>query len=245
MVAGVINAELITPQAYAARLAAYISDPKTIRVRTLEYYGRAPSVEQCAKLRAKAEYERLYGVEARRFRAPDPKASFACGHYQDEANTYLTEKGREICAACYRAAQRAAAKQLAAAKRPAAAMFPAWYRPPVDAKPKAEPVNLVRPRLHTDTLQAVADAMNISVGELIGTDRNRIFVDARAIATRIFHNDSGLSYGQIKRILHRDCHSTIRNLHLTWETRVKRNPELVFAYQLAVNSSLKPQTERV
>lgn len=236
-----INAEMMTPQAYAARIASYISDPKTIRIRTLEYYGRAPSVEQCAKLRAKAEYERLYGNEARRFRAVDPKAAFSCGHDQTDDNTHLTESGREVCAICHRRAMREAAKK-------PAAMFPVWYHPPVAAKPvaepSAEPVKLVRPRLHTETLQAVADAMNISVGELIGSDRNRIFVDARAIATRIFHVHSGLSYSQIKRILRRDCHSTIRNLHLTWETRVKRNPELVTAYELAVSTSLKPQTER-
>lgn len=233
-----INADLLTPQAYAARIASYIADPKTIRIRTLEYYGRAPSLEQCAKLRARAEFERLYGNDARRFRAADPKAEFACGHDQTDANTHLIDNGREVCAICHRKAARDAARQ------PTAAMFPAWYQPPVAAKPVPDPVKMVRPRLHTETLQAVADAMNISVGELIGSDRNRIFVDARAVATRIFHQESGLSYSQIKRILRRDCHSTIRNLHLTWDTRVKRNPELVAAYELAVTNSLKPQTER-
>ena len=34
-----------TPLSYVKRLGKYISDPSTIRVRVLEYYGRCPSME--------------------------------------------------------------------------------------------------------------------------------------------------------------------------------------------------------
>lgn len=40
-----------TPVAYATYLARYIADPSTIRVRTLEQFGRAPTLARCRKLR--------------------------------------------------------------------------------------------------------------------------------------------------------------------------------------------------
>lgn len=39
-----------SPLAYVNRLASYITDPSTIRVRTLEYFGRAPSISKIRKI---------------------------------------------------------------------------------------------------------------------------------------------------------------------------------------------------
>lgn len=39
-------------EAYAQRLARYISDPSTIRVRTIERYGKSPSIAQIAAMRS-------------------------------------------------------------------------------------------------------------------------------------------------------------------------------------------------
>lgn len=44
-----------TPLAYAKKLVTYISAPSTVRVRVLEWFGRAPSIERIAQLRK--EYE--------------------------------------------------------------------------------------------------------------------------------------------------------------------------------------------
>jgi hypothetical protein len=46
-----------SPTTYARQLAGYISDPSTIRARTLEMFGRAPSVEQVEKIKSRVEAE--------------------------------------------------------------------------------------------------------------------------------------------------------------------------------------------
>lgn len=46
--------EPTTPLSYARRLASYISDPSTIRVRTLEQFGRSPPIEEIKRLREEA-----------------------------------------------------------------------------------------------------------------------------------------------------------------------------------------------
>lgn len=43
---------------YAQELAKYISDPSTIRARTMNYWGHAPTLEACAKFREQHERER-------------------------------------------------------------------------------------------------------------------------------------------------------------------------------------------
>lgn len=40
------------PEAMARRVCRYIADPSSVRVRVLEHYGRAPSIEQIARWRA-------------------------------------------------------------------------------------------------------------------------------------------------------------------------------------------------
>lgn len=44
-----------TPLAYAKKLVTYISDPSTVRVRVLEWFGRAPKLEKIQELRAQHE----------------------------------------------------------------------------------------------------------------------------------------------------------------------------------------------
>ena len=51
-----------TPAAYARQIA-YVACPSTIRARTLDMYGRAPSLEDCARYRAE------YLEEKEKFRA--------------------------------------------------------------------------------------------------------------------------------------------------------------------------------
>lgn len=53
------------PYAYAQKLASYIACPSTIRVRTLEWWGRAPSLRQCKAYRDEV---------LRRRGAPEPKS---------------------------------------------------------------------------------------------------------------------------------------------------------------------------
>lgn len=46
--------EAAGPETYAARLARYIRDPSTIRARTINEYGRAPSIERIQEMVAQA-----------------------------------------------------------------------------------------------------------------------------------------------------------------------------------------------
>lgn len=97
-----------SPQAYAARLAKYISDPSTIHARTLDFWGRAPSLAQCATMRAKVERERKEYRKACEKRAeplgryitPD---EFPCGHERSLENTYYAGN-REACRSCQKQA---------------------------------------------------------------------------------------------------------------------------------------------
>ena len=40
-----------TPSSFARYLASYVSDPSTIRARTIDQFGRAPSVDECRAMR--------------------------------------------------------------------------------------------------------------------------------------------------------------------------------------------------
>lgn len=93
-----------SPLAYAARLAKYISDPSTIRVRTLDHWGRAPSVTECAGLRKAAMRERevfLQASENRTKVSPDRDTgdTFICGHERDADNT-VPIGNRDECRTC-------------------------------------------------------------------------------------------------------------------------------------------------
>lgn len=47
-----------SPYAYARELARYIRDASTIRARTMNEWGRAPSIEECREIIAKAQAKR-------------------------------------------------------------------------------------------------------------------------------------------------------------------------------------------
>ena len=62
--------EARTPTEHARYLATYIKDPSTIRVNTLHAFGRAPSLDECAKYRAHYEYQQSRNVTPTGKRAP-------------------------------------------------------------------------------------------------------------------------------------------------------------------------------
>lgn len=111
-----------TPEQYSRALAVYIRDPSTIRVRCLEQFARAPSVEQCAKMIATHKATTIIGTRT----GPKPATKFRCGHSRDENNTITTLAGQVHCRFCRAAAQaeadrryRAKTEERAAAARTA------------------------------------------------------------------------------------------------------------------------------
>lgn len=105
-----------TPREYAGLIARYISDPSTIRTRTMDQFGRAPSLEDCKGLRQAAldRIERFrIDCEARStdLKKPVMLDTFECGHERSMENTWL-KGNRERCFKCYRDKRTAIAKSL-------------------------------------------------------------------------------------------------------------------------------------
>jgi len=75
----------------------------------------------------------------------------------------------------------------------------------------------------TKLIQVVADAFNISYGELIGDGRSRRYVEARAIVIQVLR-ERGWSYPRIGKLLGGRDHSTIIHAWDTFDIHAKRNP---------------------
>lgn len=96
-------------------------------------------------------------------------------------------------------------------------LWPIWYRPPS------------RPRLCSDTLDAVAEDFGIRVGDLIGPSREGYLVDARAVVVMLLVS-KGWSAPQIGRMLGNRDHSTILNLRDKFSIYAARNGRVGWSY---------------
>jgi hypothetical protein len=87
-----------SPRHYAQHIAKHIKDPSTIRVRTLEHWGRAPSIEQCRAIRQRIEQaNRKDWLNL----APDHKdVEFTCGHERIPENCRILIDGTVECRQC-------------------------------------------------------------------------------------------------------------------------------------------------
>lgn len=201
------------PASLARRFASYIKDPSTLRARVMDHYGTAPSLSSCARIIA--EESRVPRTHYSRKIEGYSYSNFTCDHPRNMGNVHIEPNGEASCATC----RQPQPEEPKPAPRPAPRVvvkptIPAWY------VPRSE-----RPRLHTDTLKAVADAFHITVDELKGPGRARDYVDARAVVVHILRQ-AGLSFPRIAQILNRSCHTTIINLWETWDHRIKRNPTM-------------------
>jgi hypothetical protein len=100
-------------------------------------------------------------------------------------------------------------------------------RKPVDADNEQSPfayTNLTtRPATGMALVQAVADAFVISYGELIGQDRGRRYVEARAVVVAVLR-ERGWSYPRIGKLLGGRDHSTVIHAHQSFDIHAKRKP---------------------
>lgn len=228
-----IYAETKTPIALAAKLAEYISDPSTIRARVKDHFGRAPSVDYCAKLRRKAEKTRAPWLGSKFL---DDKFKIHCathnGPYELDADGY------DRCTVCK--AEKAKAAEAKAALEAAKAIELAATRERAERERRerelarleairAELLNAGnaiagadRPVLFQDLILAVAAAFEITPADIMGGCRERVYVDARTALAKILRL-RGSSYPMIAKRMDRD-HSTILNLLRTYDVRAKRAP---------------------
>ena len=224
---------------YAERLAAYISDPSTVRARIRDEFGRntaLPSREQVLKMRA----DRLKKLVKP---AGYCKRSYwPCQHARIEENILIDIAGLDRCKTCWAeridaqaekdaimAAKRNIRLALAAARTKQAVMA----RADLDCAREKEGLarldqielagHSCRSRLLTDTLSAVSEVFGLTVEELLSSSRLRRFVQARSVAVKLFR-DSGMSFPQIARALHYDDHSSVLHLYRTFDAKAERHP---------------------
>lgn len=173
------------PNAYAARLAAYIRDASTIRARTMSEYGRAPSIEEIkhwqAEARARSAWVR---IQAERNTPAE-----------DEDPGFWGTPGLIRLAAERRAIQQRAKMAQAAARLDDAEAAPATR-------------NVVTAR---DVIGLIAQAHGLTFADVTGPSRNREIVTVRHMAAWVLLQRGRLSRAQIGRILGGRDHSTVIN----------------------------------
>jgi hypothetical protein len=217
------------PQSYAKHLAGYIADPSTIRVRVLEYFDRAPSVEQCAKFRAAATSKGKR--EAARYEAKD--RPYPCGHERTPDNTIWAGDHAERCKACRRQLEAAASERYRA--RVAAKEAERQEQQRQEAERQQAELNraiataMASAEVTSDLISSVCTAFSISQKEFLARVINRRVVLARSVAARIMR-DRSLSLPKIGAAMKRD-HSSVSNLLAKFDKRIAANPEMAVVYR--------------
>ena len=191
-----------SPAHQARYLATYISDPSTIQAYCMNSWGTAPSIERIKKLRS--DY-----LNTRR-------------HYSRVVEKPCRDDG-DI--------QRLGAL-------PVAKPVEITPEPPIEPKKVLDrPMKLVWPE-HRPTsffdlgelIDSVAKDFDISHGELIGSDRGRVFVHARWVVWRILR-DRGWSNRRAALALNRTDHSTVIHAMENFDVRAKHWPRVGASYE--------------
>lgn len=190
------------PTSYARQLATYISDPSKIHSLTHWYWGKAPSLAECRRMREKAA--------ARNKPKEYREQRFECGHPRALDNI-LHRLGRDFCRQCREKSKADAAKR--EKPQPVASVI----------QPVAVPDEVY------DIPAAVAKAFSLTLDDITGAGRKRHLVNARMVAARLLR-DRGLSLNAIKRCLGMHCHSSVANLLDIFPDRAARDPTVARVY---------------
>lgn len=214
------------PQSYAKHLAGYISDPSTIRVRVLEYFDRAPSLEQCRKFRETVK--RGATLEGRRVVGANER--FSCGHPRTEENTIWIDGHTERCKTCRRAIEAEAARRyrVKQAKRRAAQEA---RRLKLEARQQAfiERNLAALAAADSDSLvDRICAGFAITREDFSSRDTHIRFVLARSVFVKLLR-DRGLSLLKIGALMGRD-HSSVSNLLKKFDDRLAKHPEMAAVY---------------
>lgn len=197
--------ETAGPHVYAARLARYIHDASTIRARTINEYGHAPSIDQIRAMMAKARDARALVREIAARDTPD----------ESEDPAFWNTPGLIRLAA-----ERRALAEQHAARRALAMMTetgPASSRSdasPNQASGQGSAQALVQPRELVSAREVItmtARAFDLTYADLTGQSRERRIVAVRHMAAWILVRRGRLSLSQIGRAMGGRDHSTVIN----------------------------------
>jgi len=192
------------PLRYAERLSRYIGDASTVRVRVLDRFGRAPSIETIRS------YRSHWLDEVRERSAP----FYVKGMENDEEEEGEPEVG-------------ASDQQILAL----AISEPEAEPTPEPVVHEVTALTRAATGLHSsaDVINACAMACNISHGELIGSMRSRQYVEARNLCAAVLRA-RGNSYPNVGRFIGGRDHSTIIHSVRTFFDREITKPEMAAAW---------------
>lgn len=203
--------ETAGPVVYAKRLARYIRDASTIRARTINEYGRAPSIDEIKAMQAKARAERALVLHVAQRDAPDA----------GEDPKFWGTPGLIRLAAERRAvADRVAARRALARLTEAAG----------DGTDQNPPRDMVTAR---EVITMTARAFGLTYADVTGQSRVRTITAVRHMVAWILLQRGRLSRAQIGRILGGRDHTTVINAVRRFEG--KATPEQRAAALAIVN----------
>lgn len=221
-----------SPLSYARYLAGYIKDPSTIHVMTKREWGRAPTVEECRRIRSNVEALRQNEINVMIARAtPDREKDvpdeFVCGHPRDMDNVAF-QGDKEICRTCLDRKRKSLIWQRYTNRREA------QRTADIEAVKRVADLDLsgiVSPARRA--IVCAARLFGVTVDEVVGTSRKPKFVRARW-AVMLALNALGADRYPLPRIassLGLKDHSTVHYGIRQGRIEIERNPD--FAEQVS------------
>lgn len=227
--------EGVTPTSMAARLAEYITDPSTIRVRVLEHFGRAPTVEQCRNLRRKVESRRMKHISF----AEEKFRNFCATH---DGPYEMGPDGIDRCMTCAQERKRAKIEQELNHIRELQRQKELREKRMADRDKRRiteslKGIDLNVKLEHEILMEQICAIFGISKEELIGGRRVHEFVNARIALTKLLKM-RGWSFPRIARLFPRSNtksgfadHTSFIHLHKNYDISARRNPLIARAVE--------------
>lgn len=215
-----------SPLSYARYLAGYIKDPSTIHVMTKREWGRAPTVEECRRIRSNVEALRQQEVKVMVARATpdrekDVPEDFACGHPREMDNVAF-QGDKEICRTCLDRKRKALIQQRWANRREEQRVSD------IEAVKRVADLDLssiVSPARRA--IVCAARLFGVTVDEIVGTSRKTKFVRARWAVMLAIHSlgDERYPLTRIASVIGLKDHSTVHYGIRKASAEVQRNPD--------------------
>lgn len=208
--------------AYAQRLARYISDPSTVRVRVLDEYGASPSIDTIRRWRK--EWTDFVALRAAQRDPDDWDEERGLDPANDDTSTI-----DEICA---RIAARLVSVGVDAEDE---------VTPPatvIVAQPAPLLVPLQYPRTTREVIEFCAGISGVTAEEIISRSRKRTAVRARQFVAAVLRARGG-SYPQVGRWTGGRDHSTAIHSVRVFFDLCMPDPKIAAAWMKVVPCALK------